>query len=160
MARGGRRGWTGLALLVVGLAGCGGGAEKESDNESAGRSLGGPSSVVAATPQPTPTPAPSPTPDPGAPAVQPTPSPTPAAASVAYEQDIRPILEVDCLPCHSQFASYAGTMAYVVPGSANSRLVVATQAGGAMYGHLSGNRTAKSDLIRRWVVDNSAALSR
>jgi hypothetical protein len=29
-----------------------------------------------------------------------------------------------------------------------------------MYGHLSGDRAAKADLIRRWVVDNHAAENR
>jgi len=150
-------GWKGLALLaVVGLAACGGGAE--SDNEGGDHSPTGPSAALPPTPQPNPTPAA--TPDPGTPAPQPTPAPTPAAASVAYEQDIRPILEANCLNCHGQFGSYAGVMGYVVPGNASSRLVRATQSGGSMYSHLSGDRAGKSALIRSWVVENGAAQSR
>ena len=163
MALDGRLGWKGLALLaVVGLAACGGGAEREDEGDD--HSPSGPSAglLPAPTPTPTPSPTPTPTPDPGAPAPQPSPSPTPtpATAKVAYEQDVRPILETDCLGCHSQFASYAGTMAYVVPGNANSSLVRATQPGGSMNGHLSGDRAGKADLIRRWVVENGAAQTR
>jgi hypothetical protein len=79
---------------------------------------------------------------------------------VAYEQDIRPILEADCLNCHGQLGSYAGTMGYVVAGNASSRIVRSTQSGGSMYRYLSGDKAGKADLIRRWVVDNGAAQSR
>jgi hypothetical protein len=159
MALDGRLGWKGLALLaIVGLVACGGGAEREDEDDD--HSPSGPSALLppAPTPTPTPTPTPAPTPDPGGSAPQPTPTPT--AASVAYEQDVRPILETDCLSCHSQFASYAGTMAYVVAGSASSSLVRTTQSGGSMNRYLSGDKAGKAELIRRWVVENGAAQSR
>ena len=80
--------------------------------------------------------------------------------SVAYTQDILPILENDCVRCHSQFGTYSGVMAYVVTGSASSRLVRATQSGGSMNRYLSGDKAGKAELIRRWVVENAAAESR
>lgn len=157
-------GWKGLALLaMVGLAACGGGADSERE-EGDDHSPTGPSAATTPAPQPNPTPAA--TPDPGTPAPQPTPTPAPApapapaAASVAYEQDIRPILTTDCLGCHGQFDTYSGTMGYVVAGNANSSLVRATQSGGSMNRYLSGDRAGKSALIRSWVVENGAAESR
>lgn len=139
-------GWKGLALLaVVGLAACGGGSESEDEDDD--RSPNGPTAVVTPTPQPNPTPAPAATPG-------------PAAAAVAYEQDVRPILENDCLRCHGQLGGYDGTMAYVVPGSAGSRLVRATQSGGSMNRYLSGDKAGKAETIRRWVVENGAVQSR
>jgi hypothetical protein len=146
-------GWRGLAMLaVVTLAACGGGAEREGDDED--HSPTSASAPVAATPQPNHTATPSPA------TPTPVPTPTPATATIAYAQDILPILENDCVRCHSQFGSYSGAMAYVVPGSASSRLVRATQAGGSMNRYLSGDKAAKADLIRRWVVENGAAQSR
>jgi hypothetical protein len=153
MRKGSGLGWKGLALLaMVGLAACGGSAESEHEGDD--DSPTGPSAAVTPTPQPNPTP--SATPDPGTP----TPAPTPAAASVAYEQDIRPILAADCLGCHGQFDTYSGAMGYVVAGNASSRLVRATQSGGSMNRYLSGDKAAKAALIRSWVVDNGAAQSR
>jgi hypothetical protein len=56
--------------------------------------------------------------------------------------------------------TYAQVMRAVVAGNARSRLVVTTQSNGSMYRYLSGNRAAKSSLIRQWVVDNNAAQQR
>ena len=147
-------GWKGLALLaVVGLAACGGGAESE--NEGDDDSPTGPSAVATSTPQPNPTPASTPDPVTPAPAATPAATPTPAAVSVAYEQDIRPIL-TDCLGCHGQFNTYSGVMGYVVAGNASSRLVRATQSGGSMNRFLSGDKATKAALIRQWVVEGAA----
>lgn len=56
--------------------------------------------------------------------------------------------------------TYANVMRVVTPGSANSLIVRETGPGAEMYVNLSGDRQAKSDRIRAWVVSNSAAESR
>jgi hypothetical protein len=99
-----------------------------------------------------------------------TPPPTSggSAATVAFAQDVSPILQADCARCHSgsrpdgnfSVTSYAAVMRAVVPGSANSTLVRQTRQGGAMYGNWSGNAAAKAETVRAWVVDNMAAESR
>lgn len=88
----------------------------------------------------------------------------PAGVSPAYTQDIKPILDADCVRCHGSkspsagvdLSSYTGTMRVVVAGSANSRLVVATKSGGAMYTMFSGDRAGKSALIKSWVTSGAA----
>jgi len=109
---------------------------------------------------------------PSAPSQVPTPTPsgggTSTPATVAYTNDVKPVLDADCVRCHSasnsragvNLSSYATVMRTVTPGSASSPLVRTTQSGGTMNGYLSGDRAAKADLIRRWVVDNAAAESR
>jgi hypothetical protein len=166
-----------LAVAALSMVSCG-----ESEDHD---SVTGPIAVVTPaptpTPTPTPTPAPTPTPTPAAtPTPAPTPTPTPAATptpapsatptpsptptpgvtTVAYVQDIKPILDADCVRCHGNMGSYAGVMQYVQPGNANSTLVRVTQTSGAMYRYLSGTPASKSDLIRRWVVDNNAVQQR
>jgi hypothetical protein len=91
-----------------------------------------------------------------------------ATVAVAYNQDIKPILDTDCIVCHRgpgaplglELTTYANVLRVVQPGNANSRLVLMTQPGGPMYINLSGDRAAKSALIRSWVVDNNAAENR
>lgn len=93
---------------------------------------------------------------------------TTGAASIAYAQDVKPILDADCTRCHGgsrpsagiNLSTYAGVMAVVQAGNASSLLVRATQSNGLMYGYLSGDRAGKSTLIRNWVVNNAAAQSR
>jgi len=53
--------------------------------------------------------------------------------------------------------TYAGVLRAVTPGDAQSILVRATSSRGVMYPELSGNRTAKSQVIYDWVVSSSAA---
>lgn len=132
------------AVLAIALAAgaCGEGHEGRDDDEDA---ITGPSAAASPTPQ-TPNPTPTPAPGPG--------------VSVAYLQDIKPILDADCLRCHGNLGSYRGVMAFVTPGSASSLLVRVTQPGGIMNGHLSGDAGGKAELIRRWVVENGAAESR
>jgi hypothetical protein len=143
------------AALVAGA--CGGGAEHDEKGEADDDSITTPSATGT---NPAPTPAPTATPTP-APAATPTPAaaPTPTA-TIAYVQDIKPILDANCVRCHSGMATYKGTLGYVRPGDSSSPLVTATQPGGSMYGHLGGDPAARAALIQRWVVDNRAAETR
>jgi hypothetical protein len=140
-----RIGLAAILAIAFAAAACGEGHEGGEGRDDDEDGIAGPSAAASPTPQ------------------APNPTPTPAAApgaSIAYVQDIKPILEADCLRCHGNLASYGGVMAFVTPGSASSLLVRVTQPGGSMNSRLSGDRTRKADLIRRWVVDNGAAQSR
>jgi hypothetical protein len=84
----------------------------------------------------------------------------PAGTTPSYTQDVKPILDGDCIRCHGKtrpsagydLSSYAAVMRAVVSGSASSRLVVVTKSGGSMYNMLSGDRAAKSTTIKNWVL--------
>jgi hypothetical protein len=104
----------------------------------------------------------------------PTPPTTPqssgssSTATIAYVNDIKPILDGDCVACHGsrihennvRLDTYANVMRVVTPGNANSLLVRETRPGAVMYANLTGDRAAKADLIRAWVVNNNAAETR
>ena len=79
---------------------------------------------------------------------------------VAYNPDIKAIIDADCLGCHADMATYTGLLGYVTPGSAASPLVTTTQPGGSMNGFLSGDAAARAEQIRRWVVEFDAAENR
>ena len=93
---------------------------------------------------------------------------TTSAVSLAYVNDIKPILDSDCVSCHGprihennvDLSTYAGVLRVAQAGSANSLLVRETRSNGGMYVNLTGNRASKSELIRSWVVDNRVAESR
>lgn len=95
-------------------------------------------------------------------------TPTTGTITVAYNQDIAPILRADCQRCHSgsrpdagySVDSYALTMREVRAGDARSRLVTSTQNRGSMYRYWSGNAANKAELVRKWVVENAAAQDR
>ena len=101
-----------------------------------------------------------------------TPGTIPApAVSVAYVQDLQPIFQSDCVPCHSgsrpdgnySMSTYAQVMRAVAAGNARSALVVVTQRNASMYRYWSGNATTKAnkaELVRKWVVENGAAQTR
>jgi hypothetical protein len=96
------------------------------------------------------------------------PSPPSTPASFSYEQDLKPVFASDCVVCHSgakpsagyAMTSYAAVMKDVKAGSAQSKLVTTTQSNGSMYRYFTGNRQAKADMVRHWVVDDKAAQSR
>ncbi len=123
-------------MLALSAAGCGGG-------NGSPASPAAPSSATTSTPS--------------------TPAPTASAGPYAWTQDVKPILVSDCTSCHGasrpsagvDLSTYAGTMRVVSAGNANSALVLATRSGGSMYGHLSGDRAAKSEIIRQWVVSGA-----
>jgi hypothetical protein len=87
---------------------------------------------------------------------------------LAYVQDIKPILDQDCVECHGgrrtdggyRANTYAGTMSGQRPGDASSSLVVDAAPGGSMYQYWSGDRTAKATLVFRWMVTYHAAETR
>ena len=96
-----------------------------------------------------------------------TPDPRVSTSPLAYDPDIKAILQSDCVKCHGTGASggfsvttYAGVMAAVRPGDAQSLLVTYTQPGGCMYCHLSGDRDVRSGMIRDWVVTFDATAAR
>lgn len=93
---------------------------------------------------------------------------TASQAAVAYVNDIKSILDSDCIMCHGsrlhengvQLNTYANVMRVVQAGNANSLLVRVTRSNGEMYPNLTGNRAAKSELIRQWVVNNGGVETR
>ena len=107
-----------------------------------------PTTSTTTTSGSTSTPAPSPSP------------PTTPSTGLTYVKDVQPILAADCVRCHGpsrqdagyNLSTYAGVMRAVTPGSANSRLVTATQPHGVMYLEFSGSESTKSGIIRDWVV--------
>ncbi len=104
------------------------------------------------------------TPTPGTSSPSPTPTPTPTT-NLTYTQNLRAVFNSDCVVCHGSsgaaagysMATYASVMRDVIPGNANSRLVVWTQPNGTMYRYFSGNRASKADMVKQWVVNNNAA---
>jgi hypothetical protein len=93
-----------------------------------------------------------------------------SGSGLAYVQDVKPILDADCLRCHStnnaqggvSVSTYAQVMRLVVPGSAACSLVTSTQVSprGSMTRYLTGDVSGKADLIRRWVVEYRAVETR
>jgi len=130
-----------IAALTVAAAGCSNGVPLGPSTP--------PTSSAAAAPAPA--------------SSAPTSTPAAVAAAVAYNQDLQPVFNTDCVPCHGgrspaarySMATYASVMAAVRPGSASSALVIVTQPGGAMDSFLTGDRATKSAMIRTWVLNGA-----
>lgn len=93
---------------------------------------------------------------------------TSTSATLAHDQDIKPIFDSDCVMCHGpniheenvRLDSYANVLRVVTPGNSRSLLVQVTRSNGIMYPNLTGDRATKSAQILAWVVNNNAAQSR
>jgi len=93
---------------------------------------------------------------------------TGSASTIGYTDDIKPILDADCIRCHNNrthdgnvdLSSYAGVLRTLRPGDGNSVLIRATRAGGSMSGEWRGSAAAKAELVRRWIVDFNASQTR
>ena|SRR5437899_2008058 len=87
---------------------------------------------------------------------------------LAYVPDIKPILDGDCLSCHSvrnprgnySVVNYEAVMNGQRVGDASSSLVVDCSPGGSMYQYFSGDATTKATAIFRWMVYYNAAQTR
>jgi len=93
------------------------------------------------------------------------------STALAYNQDIKPLMQSDCVVCHNttfadagvRLSTYAQVMTTVRAGSASSLLVAATQSNGSMYRYWSGStatRQAKAAQVRSWVVTYNAQENR
>jgi hypothetical protein len=91
-----------------------------------------------------------------------------SSGPLAYDPDLKAIFQSDCVKCHGSsggsagisLTTYAGVMAVVSRGSAQSRLVSATQPDASMYGQFSGDRAGRAAMVKRWVVTYNAAETR
>jgi hypothetical protein len=87
---------------------------------------------------------------------------------LSYAQDIKPILDRDCLSCHSareargnySVATYADVMNGQTRGDAKSSLVVTGSPGGSMYQYFSGDAVTESTMLFRWLVYYNARQTR
>ena len=98
-------------------------------------------------------------------------TPTTSDAALAYNPDIKALLQTDCISCHGagradagyRVTTYAQAMTAVRAGSASSLLVQVTQTNGSMYRYWSGSTTtrqAKAAQVRSWVVTYNAQENR
>ena len=87
---------------------------------------------------------------------------------LSYAQDIKPILDRDCLSCHSSrsargsysVTSYAEVLNGQTIGDAKSSLVVTGSPGGSMYQYYSGDAVTSSTMVFRWLVYYNALQTR
>jgi hypothetical protein len=134
-----------LLSVALTMTACGKSHEGEDDDDAVTPTAPSTSSSTTTTPT-TPT----------------TPTPTPGA-TVAYVQDVKPILASDCVSCHApgrasagvDLSTYQSVMRVVVAGNTNSTLVLATKSGGVMNRYLSGDKAARAETIRQWVANGA-----
>ncbi len=87
---------------------------------------------------------------------------------LSYVQDIKPILDRDCLSCHSSrdargnysVATYADVLNGQTRGDGKSSLVVTGSPGGSMYQYYSGDAVTKATMVFRWLVYYNALQTR
>jgi hypothetical protein len=87
---------------------------------------------------------------------------------LAYQQDVKPIFDRDCLSCHGarraagnySVETYTATIAGQRPGDASSSVVVDCSPGGSMYGYFSGDAVTDATIVFRWMVYYNAQQSR
>jgi hypothetical protein len=88
--------------------------------------------------------------------------------TLSYVQDIKPILDRDCLSCHSQrdargnysVSTYADVLSGQRPGDARSSLVVTGSPGGSMYQYYTGDSVTDATMVFRWLVYYNALQTR
>jgi hypothetical protein len=95
--------------------------------------------------------------------------PTPLGTrTIAFEQDIKPIFDRDCLECHSSrnprgnysVSTYADAVAGQHPGDASSSVVVDCSPGGSMYRYFAGDAVTEASMVFRWMVVYNGAQTR
>jgi hypothetical protein len=90
------------------------------------------------------------------------------AQPLAYQQDVKPIFDRDCLSCHGarraagnySVQTYTATMAGQRPGDASSSVVVDCSPGGSMYRYFSGDAVTEATIVFRWMVYYNGQQSR
>jgi mono/diheme cytochrome c family protein len=90
------------------------------------------------------------------------------AQPLAYQQDVKPIFDRDCLSCHGarraagnySVETYTATMAGQRPGDASSSVVVDCSPGGSMYRYFSGDAVTEATIVFRWMVYYNGQQSR
>jgi len=90
----------------------------------------------------------------------------PVSLKLTYKDDIKPILDANCVSCHNQSSSDFDLSTYfgivqsgtAIAGDPNSKIVKVTQPGGSMRKYLGADSVSKADKIKKWVVDDSLAL--
>jgi len=90
--------------------------------------------------------------------------PPPPPAAITYVNDIKPIMDSNCIMCHGgpqptagrDFSTYAGVMTVVTPGDPNSRIIQMTRTGGSMHFYLNPNPDVRAQTIYDWIVTYGA----